>query len=98
MIKLLKKIKVLIFNSTRIKKNTNVDFGSNFVTGSYSQCGEDILVGYLFSLRGIKSPSYIDIGANHPWFINNTAFFYKKGCRGINIEPNQDLIPIFNKE
>jgi hypothetical protein len=38
---------------------------------SYSQCGEDILINYIFSLRGIVKPSYIDIGANHPFFINN---------------------------
>ena len=62
---------------------------------SYSQCGEDLIVDYIFNLRGIERPSYIDIGANHPYHLSNTAFFYKKGCRGINIEANPNLINEF---
>lgn len=62
---------------------------------SYSQCGEDIIVDYVFRLRGITNPSYIDIGANHPYFISNTAMFYERGCRGINIEANPQLVPAF---
>src|SRR6187200_1235902 len=62
---------------------------------SYSQCGEDLLVQYVFLLRGIKYPSYIDIGANDPFYLSNTALFYNKGCRGINIEANPKLIENF---
>jgi len=62
---------------------------------SYSQCGEDLIVEYVFNLRGVSQPSYIDIGANHPFCGNNTASFYRKGCRGINIEANPQLIPAF---
>jgi FkbM family methyltransferase len=62
---------------------------------SYSQCGEDMIVDYIFRLRGINRPSYIDIGANHPYFISNTAMFYERGCRGINVEANPQLIPVF---
>ena len=47
---------------------------------SFSQCGEDLIVNYIFNLRGISLPSYLDIGANHPYFISNTALFHKKGC------------------
>lgn len=65
---------------------------------SYSQCGEDLLVQYVFNLRGIEKPSYIDIGANDPSYLSNTAIFYQKGCRGINIEPNPSLINKFIKE
>ncbi|MBQ7220231.1 MAG: FkbM family methyltransferase [Synergistaceae bacterium] len=39
----------------------------------------------------IASPSYIDVGAHHPFLISNTALFYKRGSRGINIEPNPVL-------
>ena len=63
---------------------------------SYSQCGEDLLVQYIFGLRGIARPSYIDIGAHHPFFINNTAIFYERGSRGINIEANPELIDAFS--
>jgi FkbM family methyltransferase len=64
---------------------------------SYSQCGEDLIVEYAFRLRGIDRPSYIDIGANHPFFLSNTASFYEKGCRGINIDPNPQAIQLFNE-
>jgi FkbM family methyltransferase len=62
---------------------------------SFSQCGEDILIEYIFNLRGISNPSYIDIGANHPIRLNNTYKFYLKGSSGINVEPNQQLIEQF---
>lgn len=58
---------------------------------SYSQCGEDLLINYIFTLRGIKNPSYLDIGANDPYFLSNTALFYLRGSKGINIEANPDL-------
>jgi FkbM family methyltransferase len=64
---------------------------------SYAQCGEDLIVQYIFSLRGIEMPSYIDVGANHPYFISNTALFYNKGCRGINIEANPHLHELFKQ-
>src|SRR4051812_16461044 len=68
-----------------------------FSTRSYSQSGEDIIVDYVFRLRGIELPSYIDIGANHPFAINNTARFYERGCRGFNIDPNPVAIQLFNE-
>jgi FkbM family methyltransferase len=64
---------------------------------SYSQCGEDLIVNYIFYLRNIANPSYIDIGANDPFFLSNTAIFSLKGCKGINIEANPGLIAKFNK-
>lgn len=70
---------------------------ANFKT-SYSQCGEDLIIDYVFTLRGIHQPSYIDIGANHPYHLSNTALFYAKGCKGINIEANPFLITEFEKQ
>lgn len=64
---------------------------------SFSQSGEDLIIDYIFQLRGITQPSYIDIGANHPYYLSNTALFYAKGCRGINVEPDPDLIKSFNE-
>ncbi|GAA0880884.1 hypothetical protein GCM10009119_38540 [Algoriphagus jejuensis] len=49
----------------------------------------------MFRLIGIKKPSYLDIGAHHPEFLSNTALFYNKGCRGLNIEPNPILFNEF---
>lgn len=82
----------------RIKKYFKTDNAPISIGNiSFSQCGEDLIVQYIFGLRGIYKPTYIDIGANDPFFISNTALFYKKGSRGINIEANPNLIDKFNK-
>jgi FkbM family methyltransferase len=65
---------------------------------SFSQCGEDLLIDYIFELRGVKMPTYLDIGAHDPFYLNNTAIFYLRGCRGINIEANPSLIGNFRKQ
>jgi FkbM family methyltransferase len=66
---------------------------------SFSQCGEDRIILFLFKNElGISRPSYIDIGANHPSKFSNTALLYLMGGRGLNIEPNPELIVKFEKE
>jgi hypothetical protein len=45
----------------------------------------------------IDKISYVDIGAHHPRYINNTYLFYKRGATGINIEPDPFLIKAFLK-
>lgn len=79
---------------TDLKKVKNLFFGRKGKE-SYSQCGEDLIIRYIFNLKGIKNPSYIDIGANDPFFLNNTAIFYKNGSQGINIEANPQLAKNF---
>lgn len=54
--------------------------------GSYSQGGEDLVVDQLLGRKA--KGFYVDVGANDPWRFNNTARFYKRGWRGINIEPD----------
>lgn len=69
-----------------------------FKKNSYSQYGEDILVkSILQEYFGIDRPSYLDIGAHHPFHLSNSALLYRFGCRGINIEANPDLIKAFHK-
>ena len=65
---------------------------------SFSQCGEDLIVYYIFQ-NIIKNPfpTYIDIGAHHPYNLSNTALLYEKGCKGINIEPNPILFKQFER-
>lgn len=79
----------------KIKDGIGYRLGYTKPKYSYSQCGEDLLVNYIFNLRNINRPTYIDIGANHPFYLSNTAFFYRKGCRGINIEANPMLLGNF---
>ena len=83
------KRKFLIFFSTNDKHK--------FKKISFSQCGEDLIVKYIFDALGIAKPTYIDIGAHHPYFISNTALFYKNGSIGINIEPDPTLFKEFIK-
>jgi FkbM family methyltransferase len=69
----------------------------SFQKTSYSQTGEDLIIDFIFTHIGIAKPTYIDIGAHHPYYLSNTAFFYEKGCRGINIEPDPELFKLFTK-
>lgn len=40
---------------------------------------------------------YVDIGAHHPFRFSNTAIFYKKGWRGINVEPTPEYYQKFKR-
>lgn len=64
---------------------------------SYSQHGEDAIILELLSHYDLKGSVYIDVGANHPSDISNSYLLYRKGYRGIVIEPNQELIGLFRK-
>jgi len=55
---------------------------------SFAQSGEDLIAGYIFAYLGISDVSYLDIGAYDPIRINNTYYFYRKGFRGVLVEPN----------
>ena len=63
---------------------------------SYSQENEDLFLAQKFPDKFCGF--YVDIGAHHPTRFSNTALFYKKGWRGINVEANESIIPEFNKE
>ena len=67
----------------------------SFKKVSYSQSGEDLIIDYIFKARNIINFTYLDIGANHPCYINNTFIFYLKGCRGVNIEPNPKMVNLY---
>lgn len=64
---------------------------------TYAQFGEDLIVLGLFDLLGIENPSYLDVGAHHPFNISNTALLYQRGSRGINVEANPQLIEAFHR-
>jgi len=66
----------------------------NGLCGSYSQYGEDLIVDKLLGHQ--KKGFYVDIGANHPFKFNNTFMFYKRGWRGINVDPNPSTKMIFD--
>lgn len=66
-----------------------------FQKKSYSQCGEDLIVKYIFDALQIEKPTYFDVGAHHPFRLSNTMLFYESGSRGVNIEPDPDLFRPF---
>jgi hypothetical protein len=55
---------------------------------SFAQAGEDVSLNFLFDYIGFKDIQYLDIGAWDPIAYNNSYFFYRKGFRGVLVEPN----------
>lgn len=65
------------------KKKTSTDSKVSF-----SQCGEDRIIQFLFDALGIQQYRYFDVGAHHPRRSSNTYLFYTLGGSGVLIEPN----------
>lgn len=66
-----------------------------YAVKTYSQEGEDMIL--LRMLGTGKTGFYVDVGAHHPKRFSNTYFFYRRGWRGINIEPNPAVASAFQK-
>lgn len=73
----------------------NFSFDKLYSTQSFSQEGEDLIIQKYFS--GNESGFYVDIGAHHPYRYSNTHLLYKKGWRGINIDPTPGTKKLFDK-
>ena len=58
---------------------------AGFSVRSYSQEGEDMILRRIFGDKRLGF--YVDVGAHDPRRFSNTYYFYKRGWRGINIEP-----------
>lgn len=71
-------------------------FIDEFATTSYSQEGEDMILNRIF--EGKSNGFYVDVGAHHPRRFSNTFLFYRRGWSGINVEPNPEVVRIFNTE
>jgi FkbM family methyltransferase len=67
-----------------------------FVKLAYSQDGEDMILRRLFERQ--QSGFYVDVGAHHSYRFSNTCYFYRRGWRGINIDPNPDAIKAFRRD
>lgn len=87
---IMKKILIKILNIRKM-------FQKEYKHLSYSQCGEDIIIKYIFDQLKIKKPSYIDIGAYDPFNMSNTYLLYKNGSHGLCIEPNPILFKKIKK-
>ncbi len=62
----------------------------------FGQEGEDLILDRIFN--NIQTGFFVDVGALHPKRFSNTYLFYKRGWTGLNIEPNPDIINVFNEE
>lgn len=79
----------------RTFKKPAVNYFSNH---SFSQAGEDRILLFLFSTKGIINPSYLDLGVYYPDRISNTHLFYLAGSRGVCIEADETLIPLIKEK
>lgn len=66
-----------------------------FMISSYSQEGEDLVLGRLFNK---DNGFYVDVGAHHPKRFSNTFLFYKKGWKGINIDAMPGSMKLFRNQ
>ncbi|BBE49694.1 methyltransferase Fkbm family protein [Ferriphaselus amnicola] len=65
---------------------------------SFSQCGEDLLVVFLLDLIcGARPKRYLDVGANHPYHLSNTALLSARGGTGIVVEPDPYFANLLRK-
>ncbi len=62
---------------------------------TYAQHGDDLIMLAMFHQLKIYRPSWLDVGAHHPYHLSNTALMYERGGRGINVEANLDLMGAF---
>ncbi|MDE6833260.1 MAG: FkbM family methyltransferase [Ruminococcus sp.] len=58
---------------------------------TFSQSGEDSIIKYIFNTMGRKIGTYLDLGANHAFYLSNTYNFYAQGARGVLVEANPEL-------
>ena len=63
------------------------------VRKSYSQTGEDSIIGQLMS--GTERGIYVDVGCGHPFVGSNTFMFYEKNWRGLAIDANQKFSSVW---
>jgi len=62
---------------------------------TYATCAEDLMVMDILKELGVREGViYVDIGAHHPIFGNNTYLAYRDGGSGVLVEPNEDLCTI----
>jgi FkbM family methyltransferase len=64
---------------------------------SFAQEGEDVLLCELAGYNSNNLGFYVDVGAHHPCRFSNTAVYYLKGWRGINIDAEPNSMKLFRR-
>lgn len=76
-----------------------IDIRDSWNSVTNSQLGEDVCLKHWFGCNGFLNGYrgfYLDIGAYHPFLYSNTRWAYELGWRGMNIDPNEYSIKLFN--
>ena len=77
------------FHETGRNEKNELPWYWQFAQPSFAQQGEDLIIHSIFQNHlKITRPSFIDIGAYHPIYSNNTFLLYLQGSRGVLVEPN----------
>ena len=84
-----KSIRLALYH--RLRSAFPHNFRVEYADETFSQCGEDRILTFLFSQLAIATPRYLDVGTWHPCVDNNTYLFYRAGAKGVCVEPNPDL-------
>ena len=79
----------------RSRFDTEISNPDHVPSPGYAQEGEDLVVERMFpaDMRGF----YVDVGAHHPTRFSNTYRFYRRGWRGINIDPRPGIMELFDQ-
>ena len=67
----------------------------HFSRKSYHQEAEDLVL--VENFPKLKNGFFVDVGAHHPFRFSNTLALYKRGWRGINIDPLPGTMKKFKK-
>jgi len=82
----------------RLRSGFPHDFRVEYAYETFSQCGKDRILAFLFSQLAIPTPRYLDVGTWHPCTGNNTYLFYLTGAKGVCVEPNPDLASLIREK
>ena len=81
----------------RIIKKLLLKKDFNLHKTSFSQYGEDQILLSLIYLLNMEKVNFLDIGANHPFALNNTILLSLNGHNGINVEPDPSNFTLLQK-
>jgi FkbM family methyltransferase len=66
-----------------------------YVKFYFGQFGEDAVFLSMWDWQHRRHGFYVDVGAYHPIDLSNTHMLYRHGWRGVTIDPNPKLAPLF---
>lgn len=64
---------------------------------TYSQSGEDRILEFLIRSAQLSNLRYIDAGSSHPINGNNSYLLYRRGYRGVCIDPQPGLGDLYRR-